>query len=91
MEPYQDQCADPVSGNLAWLGIKSKEYNWYTIGQKKSLSAQKFTNWELATTPYFDSYECGFVRLGGTWASDLNCNSKVKLCTVCQLAGKLEI
>ena len=91
MDPYQDQCADPVSGNLAWLGIKSKDYNWYKIGQKKALSVQKFTNWEAATAPYFDSYECGFVGFDGTWASDLNCNSKVKLCTVCQLTGKCGI
>ena len=89
MDPYKDQCVDPVSGNLAWLGIKSKNYIWYKIGEKKTLSVQKFTNLEADTAPYFDSFECGFVRLDGTWDSDLNCNKKVKLCTVCKITGKL--
>ena len=26
MEPYKDTCADPVSGNIVWLGIKSEKY-----------------------------------------------------------------
>ena len=86
MEPYKDQCADPVSGNLAWLQIKSKNYIWYRIGSNKALSVQKFTNWE-ATAPYFDSYECAFVKDDGIWDSDVNCNKKVKLCTVCKISG----
>ena len=88
MDPYKDECLDPVSGNIAWLGIKSKNYIWYNIGEKKNLSVQKFTKWEAGVAPYFDSFECGFVRLDGTWDSDLGCNKKVKLCTVCKITGK---
>ena len=87
LEPYKDKCADPVSGNLAWLGINSKNYIWHKITNRKYLSVQKFTNWAV-TAPYYDSYECGFTKVGGTWDSDLNCNKKVKLCTVCKISGE---
>ena len=87
MEPYLDACADPVSGNLAWLGIKSKNFIWSKIEDRKTVSGQDFTNWKVSA-PYFESYECGFIKTDGTWDSDLNCNKKVKLCTVCKISGE---
>ena len=87
LEPFQDKCADPVSGNLAWLGIKSINYNWKKITDRNLLSEQSFTNWAV-TAPYFNSYECGFIKVDGTWDSDANCHKSVKLCTVCKVSGK---
>ena len=48
---------------------------------------QKFTSWEADTAPYYESFECGFLKLDGTWDSDLSCRTKVKLCTVCKITG----
>lgn len=87
LEPYNDKCADPVSGNLAWLGIKSKNYKWYKMEDESTLSVQKYTSWAV-TAPYFENYECGFTKVDSTWDSDLNCNKKVKLCTVCKITGR---
>ena len=88
LEPFNDKCADPVSGNLAWLGIKSKNYKWYKIGEESKLTEQNFTSWKVGA-PYFESYECGFTTVGGIWFSALNCNIKMKLCTVCKITGGL--
>ena len=87
MVPHQEHCADPVSSNIAWLGIKSKEYVWYRIHKNNSLSIQDFTNWEADTAPYFANFECGFMRVDGAWDSDTSCDSKVKLCTACKISG----
>ena len=87
MKPYNAECADPMSGNLVWLGIKSKNYIWYKINYDKSLAVQKFLNWKV-TAPYFKNYECGFATVNKTWDSDTNCHKKVKMCTVCKLSGK---
>ena len=51
------------------------------------MSEQSFTNWAV-TAPYFNSYECGFIKVDGTWDSDANCHKSVKLCTVCKVSGK---
>ena len=87
LEPYKDKCADPVSGNLAWLGIKSENYVWERITNRNKLAPQNFTNW-ASSAPYYDKYDCGFIRVDGTWDSDTNCGKQVKLCTVCKLSGK---
>ena len=90
MKPYNAECADPMSGNLVWLGIKSKNYIWYKINYDKTLAVQKFLNWKV-TAPYFKNYECGFATVNKTWDSDTNCHKKVKMCTVCKLSGKWNI
>ena len=83
----KEECADPVSSNLAWLGIQSKDYILYRINQNRSLTIQSFTNWKANTAPYFDTFDCGFIATDGTWDSDKACSSKVKLCTVCKIKG----
>ena len=88
MEGYKDKCADPTSGNVAWLGIKSKNYIWYKIAEKKRLSLQNFFSWEADTAPYNTNYGCAFSRLDGFWDSNPNCETKVKLCTVCLIEGE---
>ena len=87
LKPYQDTCADPVSGNLAWLGINAKNFIWYKLKNRKQVDGESFTNWKVSA-PYFENYECGFIKVDGTWDSDLNCHKKVKLCTVCKVSGK---
>ena len=90
LKPHKDACADPVSENLAWLGIKSKNYNWYKIGKSSRLTRQNYTPWKVAA-PYFENYECGYIRAGGSWYSDANCNKKMKLCTVCKITGEYNL
>ena len=53
LAPHTEQCADPVSTNVAWLGIQSKDYIGYKIGIDKTLSVKKFTSWEADTAPYY--------------------------------------
>ena len=87
MKPYRNTCADPVPGNLVWLGIKSENYIWYKMNNEGNLSVQNYLNWE-STAPFYETYECAFLKVGGKWASDRHCNKKVKLCTACKISGK---
>ena len=91
MKPYKAQCADPVSKNLAWLGIKSRNRDWYKIGKKEQLATRNYTNWKSFYEPYFANYDCGFIQVGGTWDSDQsvhNCNIDLRFCTVCKTSGE---
>ena len=91
MKPYEAQCADPVSKNLAWLGIKSRARIWYKIGKNKQQANQNYTNWKSSSAPYFANYDCGFIQVGGTWDSDqsvVNCNIFLRFCTVCKTSGQ---
>ena len=88
LAPHEEKCADPVSGKMAWIGMKSIDYKWYKMDKMNddSLELLTFTPWELSA-PYYANYDCGFTKKSGTWDSDLNCKKKVKLCTVCQVKG----
>ena len=87
LKPYKTSCADPVSGNIAWLGIKSMNFNWYKLKDRKNFSSQSFTNWKVSA-PYYENYDCGFIKADGIWDSDIICSKKMKLCTVCKISGK---
>ena len=89
MKPYETQCVDPVSKNIAWLGIKSTNKVWYNIGKKNHLSNQNYKKWKSSSAPYFLNYPCGFIQVGGIWDSaQFGCeNKELKLCTVCKTSG----
>ena len=88
LTPHKYRCNDQDSKSVAWLGIKAINQTWYHIGKGKKLSIQEYTNW--TTSPYYSNYECGFFKTDGSWGLDkstFNCNTFLRLCTVCKLEG----
>ena len=92
LTPYESQCLDPVSGNLAWLGIRARNRVWYRMGKNNEIRVVNYTNWRSSQAPFFPNYDCGFIQTGGIWNSDsslVNCNKDLRLCTACEISGHI--
>ena len=82
--PYQSECLDEASGNIAWLGATTKNFEIMLKDLKKNVVIGNFTNWK--TPPFYKDNTCTYMNKDGKWLAHDSC-ADIELCPVCGFVG----
>ena len=81
---YQAQCLDEASGNVAWMGATTKDFEIIISDLYSHVGAGNYTNWKY---PLFaQDNKCTFMDKDGKWLAHLTC-SGMEFCPVCGFTG----
>ena len=84
LAPYQAQCLDKASGNVAWMGASTKDYEIIISGFAGHAAGGNYTNWKY---PLFArDNKCTLMDKDGKWLAHLTC-SGMEFCPVCGFIG----
>ena len=84
VSPYQSECEDEASGNVAWLGATTKNSEILMKDLTGHLTTGNFTNWR--SPPFTKDNKCTYMRNDGKWLAHDSC-SGMELCPVCGFLG----
>ena len=81
---YQSDCLDEASGNIAWMGATTKNFDVMINDLKKNLVQVNYTNWKYP--PFAKDNKCTYMNMDGKWLAHHSCLFK-ELCPVCGFVG----
>ena len=81
---YKTKCLDSTTGNLAWLGAKTRDLKVLIETLEGDFEESVYANW--LKTPYHANNNCTYIDSTGQWNAKENCYL-VELCPVCQFVS----